>query len=73
MGYVFDGGRLSQEQLDGIVLDPDEHDEVRALTVADWRELMPDRDHARLEAAMAARRTGMPVYFDTWDWERQER
>ncbi|MEU9253759.1 hypothetical protein AB0D66_18115 [Streptomyces sp. NPDC048270] len=69
VGYVFDGGRLTPGRLADIVLDPDEHDEVRALTVPRWRELMPGRDHARLEAAVAARRTGVPVYFDTWDRE----
>jgi hypothetical protein len=51
------------------VLNPDEHDQVRALTVHEWRELMPGRDHARLKAVMAARHAGIPVYFDTWDWE----
>ncbi|MEU9305562.1 NUDIX hydrolase [Streptomyces sp. NPDC048269] len=33
---VFDGGRLTRGQLARVVLDPDEHDEVRALTVAQW-------------------------------------
>ncbi|RKT08164.1 hypothetical protein BX286_6246 [Streptomyces sp. 3211.6] len=51
------------------MLDPDEHDEVRALAVPEWQRLMPGHDHARLEAVMAARRTGIPAYFDTWDWE----
>ncbi|MFF5445633.1 NUDIX domain-containing protein [Streptomyces sp. NPDC012888] len=69
VGYVFDGGRLSPGRLAGIVLDPAEHDEVRALGVAEWGELMPERDRARLEAVMTARRTGTPAYFDTWDWE----
>ncbi|MFE4263726.1 NUDIX domain-containing protein [Streptomyces sp. NPDC056883] len=69
VGYVFDGGCLTAGQLASIVLDPDEHDEVRALPVARWRELMPVRDHDRLEAVMAARRSGVPAYFDTWDWE----
>ncbi|MBW5480800.1 NUDIX domain-containing protein [Streptomyces bambusae] len=69
VGFVFDGGRLSSGQIDSIVLDPDEHDQVRALTVPEWRDLMPGRDHARLEAVMAARRAGIPAYFDTWDWE----
>ncbi|MFD9729720.1 NUDIX domain-containing protein [Streptomyces sp. NPDC059072] len=69
VGVVFDGGRLSSAQLATIVLDSDEHDDVRALTVPEWRDLMPARDHARLEAVMTARRTGRPAYFDTWDWE----
>ncbi|MFJ9789340.1 NUDIX domain-containing protein [Streptomyces globosus] len=68
-GWVFDGGQLTPGQLAGIVLDPDEHDEVRALALPEWQGLMPGRDHARLKAVMAARRTGIPAYFDTWDWE----
>ncbi|GAA2630311.1 hypothetical protein GCM10010425_31560 [Streptomyces spororaveus] len=70
VGFVFDGGRLTAAQLEGIVLDPAEHDEVRALAVADWEPLMPGRDFARLQAVMAARESGVPVYFDAWDWEK---
>ncbi len=66
---MFDGGQLSSRQLAEIVLDPDEHDQVRALTVSEWRELLPGRDHARLEAVVAAHLTGTPAYFETWDWE----
>ncbi|WP_308284560.1 NUDIX hydrolase [Streptomyces flavotricini] len=69
VGWVFDGGQLTSGQLAGIVLDPDEHDEFRALAVPEWQGLMPGRDHARLEAVMAARHAGIPAYFDTWDWE----
>ncbi|MFI7356193.1 NUDIX domain-containing protein [Streptomyces avidinii] len=69
VGFVFDGGRLPPGQLAAIVLSPDEHDQVRALTVPEWQDLMPSRDHARLEAVMAARHAGIPAYFDTWDWE----
>ncbi|MFE5558340.1 NUDIX domain-containing protein [Streptomyces sp. NPDC056544] len=69
VGFVFDGGRLPPGQLAGIVLDPDEHDQVQALTVPERQELMPGRDHARLEAVMAARRAGRPAYFGTWDGE----
>ncbi|GAA1556418.1 NUDIX hydrolase [Streptomyces globosus] len=69
IGFVFDGGRLTAEQVDGIVLDPAEHDDVRALPLAQWRALMPPRDFERLEAVMEARRTGTAAYFDTWDWD----
>ncbi|QES52246.1 NUDIX domain-containing protein [Streptomyces venezuelae] len=69
VGFVFDGGRLTREQVDGITLDPSEHDEVRALPLADWRPLMPARDFARLEAVMRARQTATTAYFDLWDWE----
>lgn len=68
-GYVFDGGRLTAQQIQNITLAPAEHDELRALPLAQWRELMPQRDFTRLEAVMEARRTGVTAYFDTWDWE----
>ncbi|WP_031079354.1 NUDIX domain-containing protein [Streptomyces sp. NRRL S-118] len=68
VGFVFDGGRLTAEEMASITLDPEEHDEVRALAVEEWRAHMPRQDFARLEAVMAARRTGTTAYFDTWDW-----
>ncbi|MFJ5548787.1 NUDIX domain-containing protein [Streptomyces sp. NPDC093225] len=68
VGFVFDGGRLSPARIEAITLDPAEHDAVRVLTVEEWRGHMPERDFARLEAVMAARRSGTPGYFDTWDW-----
>lgn len=68
-GYVFDGGSLSGEQIAGIVLDPEEHYEVRVLPTAAWQPLMPGRDFARLRAVLAGRESGVPAYFDTWDWD----
>ncbi|MBB4795383.1 8-oxo-dGTP pyrophosphatase MutT (NUDIX family) [Streptomyces nodosus] len=68
VGLVFDGGRLTMEQLRGIALDPDEHDEARVLPLREWEPLMPPRDFARLSAVARARRTGVAAYFDTWDW-----
>ncbi|MFD0431788.1 NUDIX domain-containing protein [Streptomyces zhihengii] len=68
-GFVFDGGRLTARQIAAVTLDPDEHDEVRVLPLDDWRPLMPGKDFARLRAVLHARRTGMPAYFDTWDWD----
>ncbi|WP_405660414.1 NUDIX hydrolase [Streptomyces sp. NBC_01166] len=67
-GCVFDGGRLTDEQFRSIVLDPDEHDAVRALPVEGWEPLMPPQDFARLEAVMTARLTGTAAYFDSWGW-----
>ncbi|MER7521083.1 NUDIX hydrolase [Streptomyces sp. NPDC126499] len=68
-GYVFDGGRLSDRRIAAITLAPEEHDEVRALPLEEWRDLMPARDFDRLAAVMEARRSGTAAYFDTWDWE----
>ncbi|MFF9143338.1 NUDIX domain-containing protein [Streptomyces sp. NPDC014861] len=68
-GYVFDGGRLSDRQIEELVLDPAEHDEVRVLPLQEWRALMPPRDFVRLTAFAEARRTGSAAYVGTWDWD----
>ncbi|MEI5010861.1 NUDIX hydrolase [Streptomyces sp. PmtA] len=69
VGFVFDGGRLTDERIAGIALDPAEHDTVRVLSLEEWRAHMPERDFARLRAVMEARRTGVTAYFDAWDWD----
>ena len=43
---IFDGGRLAAAQIHGITLNPQEHDEVRVLPLAEWEALMPRR-HVR--------------------------
>ncbi|WP_432105905.1 GNAT family N-acetyltransferase [Streptomyces sp. bgisy091] len=63
---VFDGGRLSDDQIQRIVLAPNEHDEARFLSLDQWQELMPATDFTRLRAAAEARRTGVAAYLDTW-------
>ncbi|RPK54134.1 NUDIX domain protein [Streptomyces sp. ADI96-02] len=67
LGCVFDGGRLTAAQIRGIVLRPDEHDEVRVLPLTEWEALMPPEDLTRLNAVAEARRTGAAAYVD-WDW-----
>ncbi|MFE0776541.1 NUDIX domain-containing protein [Streptomyces sp. NPDC058861] len=66
-GFVFDGGRLAGHQIEGLRLAPEEHDEVRVLSLEDWRALMPGRDFARLAAFAQARRTGTAAYIGAWD------
>ncbi|MFI0901743.1 NUDIX domain-containing protein [Streptomyces sp. NPDC020983] len=68
VGLVFDGGRLTAEQIRGITLSPQEHDDVRVLPLAEWEALMPPRDFARLVAVDEARRTGVAAYIGDWDW-----
>ncbi|SDE02575.1 GNAT family N-acetyltransferase [Streptomyces prasinopilosus] len=68
IGMIFDGGRLTAAQICGIVLNPQEHDEIRVLPLVEWKALMPPRDFARLSALEEARRTGEAAYFGTWDW-----
>ncbi|GGZ25685.1 hypothetical protein GCM10010300_81360 [Streptomyces olivaceoviridis] len=52
--FVFDGGQLTGKQLANIVLAPEEHDEVRAMPLEQWRALMPVGDFDR-HAEEAAR------------------
>ncbi|MCX4681519.1 GNAT family N-acetyltransferase [Streptomyces sp. NBC_01433] len=68
LGMVFDGGRLTTAQIRDIALNPQEHDEVRILPLAEWKAPMPARDFARLTTLEKARRTGEAAYFGTWDW-----
>ncbi|WP_327334892.1 NUDIX hydrolase [Streptomyces anulatus] len=63
---IFDGGRLTAEEIRGITLNPREHDEARVLSLAEWEALMPARDFVRLRAVEEARRTGVAAYSDTW-------
>ncbi|WP_308222486.1 NUDIX hydrolase [Kitasatospora sp. A2-31] len=43
VGFVFDGGELTDDQLAGIVLDPEEHTEWQVRRVAGWLDLMGRR------------------------------
>ncbi|MFJ9041230.1 NUDIX domain-containing protein [Streptomyces sp. NPDC102406] len=65
VGLVFDGGRLSADQLERIRLDPCEHDLWAVHGLDGWRELMDPRTFARLEAVERARRGEGPAYLTT--------
>ncbi|MFI6648087.1 NUDIX domain-containing protein [Streptomyces sp. NPDC050529] len=69
IGFVFEGGRLTSDEITSLTLDPAEHDEARVLPMAQWRTHMPQRDFDRLEHVVEARRTGTTAYFESWDWE----
>lgn len=69
-GWIFDGGRLTPQEIQSITLDAREHDDVRALAMKDWKALMPAQDYVRLEAVMAARASGTAAYT-TWGWGDQ--
>ncbi|WP_369380450.1 NUDIX domain-containing protein [Streptomyces sp. cg36] len=64
IGFIFDGGTLTDEQVDGIELDPGEHSELRVLTVEEWSQLMTPRSLARLIAVDRARQSGSVAYLD---------
>ncbi|MFF9851081.1 NUDIX domain-containing protein [Streptomyces litmocidini] len=67
VGFVFDGGRLTDRQIASFALAPEEHDEVRILPLEEWRALMPVQDFARLSAVSEARRSGVAAYVGDWD------
>ena len=61
------GGSLASSSR--IVLAPEEHDELRALPLEQWRALMSAGDFDRLTAVMEARRSGVAAYVGAWDWD----
>ncbi|SEG87294.1 ASC-1 homology (ASCH) domain-containing protein [Actinacidiphila yanglinensis] len=65
IGFVFDGGTLTAEQLARIRLDPGEHDLWAVHTLAEWRGLMGDGPFARLQAVERARTEQAPEYLVT--------
>ncbi|MFJ3640592.1 NUDIX domain-containing protein [Streptomyces sp. NPDC090108] len=65
VGFVFDGGRLSRDQLDRIRLDPDEHSEWAVHSWAEWERRMNRRGFARLKAVEEARRGSGPALLIT--------
>ncbi|MFR9675815.1 NUDIX domain-containing protein [Streptomyces sp. TR02-1] len=69
VGFVFDGGRLTDQQIETLNLAPTEHDRAAVLPLKEWEPHMPQRDFARLTAVAKARRTGRTAYFGTWDWD----
>lgn len=65
VGFIFDGGRLTADQLGRIRLDPAEHDMWAVHDLATWQELMAPRAFARLDAIERARRGEGPAYLIT--------
>ncbi|MFJ3876717.1 NUDIX domain-containing protein [Streptomyces sp. NPDC090077] len=63
-GVIFDGGRLTEEQIASIVLDPDEHTELRVHTLEEWEGIMTPSGFARLKATDEARRAGSVAYLE---------
>lgn len=65
VGLVFDGGRLTADQLRRVRLDPAEHDMWAVHDLPGWRELMAPRDFARLDAVERSRLGRGPAYLTT--------
>lgn len=64
IGFIFDGGQLSEHQFTNIVLDPEEHTEVQVHALQEWRRIMTPRNFARLAAVDEARRTHTVAYLE---------
>lgn len=58
VGFVFDGGTLTREALDGIVLDPAEHRAWQVATLAEWEAMASTRVFRRINALAEARSRG---------------
>ncbi|MFF0110957.1 methyltransferase domain-containing protein [Streptomyces hirsutus] len=65
VGFIFDGGRLTADQLRQIRLDPAEHDMWAVHDLDRWQQLMAPRAFARLDAVERARLGEGPAYLIT--------
>ncbi|GGT29680.1 NUDIX domain-containing protein [Streptomyces purpureus] len=65
VGFIFDGGTLTDAQLDRVVLDPEEHTEYRVCSLDEWERTMTPGNFARLAQVDRARRSGEAVYMET--------
>ncbi|MEU4062406.1 NUDIX hydrolase [Streptomyces wedmorensis] len=65
IGFIFDGGELTDEQIAAVVLDPGEHSEYGLRTLNEWEREMEPAEFARLAEIDRARRTGSTVYVET--------
>lgn len=63
IGFVFDGGVLTPDDLARISLDPAEHDTYAVRPLAEWRQVMSPRTFTRLAALHRARANGAPEYL----------
>ena len=65
IGFIFDGGELTDEQIAAVVLDPDEHSEYSVRSLEEWEHEMSPDEFLRLAEIDRARRTGSTVYVET--------
>ncbi|MEU7015747.1 NUDIX hydrolase [Streptomyces sp. NPDC046385] len=65
IGFIFDGGELTDAQIASVVLDPEEHTEYRLRTLAEWEREMHPLNFRRLAEIDRARRTRTTVYVET--------
>ena len=63
IGFTFDGGNLTDDQIDAIVLDPTEHSDLSVRSLDEWRAAMDPGEYVLLAATDAARRSGVAAYL----------
>ncbi|GAA2148708.1 NUDIX hydrolase [Actinomadura napierensis] len=63
IGFVFDGGVLTQAELGQIVLDPGEHVSWQVQSLESWQRTMSTRLFTRVRALSEARRTGTATFL----------
>ncbi|WP_344939585.1 NUDIX hydrolase [Actinomadura miaoliensis] len=63
IGFVFDGGVLTPDDLDRIVLDPAEHSEWLIQPLDEWKRVMSPRLFARTAVLFEARRTNSATFL----------
>ncbi|WP_371495207.1 NUDIX domain-containing protein [Kitasatospora sp. NBC_00374] len=61
LGFVFDGGTLTDRRIAGIRLDPGEHSSYAVRPLGEWRRLVAPRRLRLIEAAAQARADGRTV------------
>ncbi|MFJ9953247.1 NUDIX domain-containing protein [Kitasatospora sp. NPDC091207] len=61
-GYIFDGGVMTDEEIEAIVLDPNEHTDYAVKSIAEWQRIVPASQHDLVCALETARRTGVAAY-----------
>ncbi|MFF1792091.1 hypothetical protein ACFVX9_37230 [Kitasatospora sp. NPDC058243] len=63
IGVTFDGGRLTDKELERITPDPAEHSGHAVRTVEEWGRIVTPRRLRTLRASLTARRTGVAEYL----------
>lgn len=63
IGLVFDGGALADHRINDFQLNAEEHRQVRALPMYEWRKVMPAATYAHLEAVYRARKTDRGTFL----------
>ncbi|MFE4519276.1 NUDIX domain-containing protein [Kitasatospora sp. NPDC056783] len=72
IGWIFDGGTLTEEQQARIVLDPAEHCEHRFETDYNWRHFMTPKEYRQDLQVLRAARSGRVLYIERPTPEHQD-